>query len=438
MYKIGVYEREITPMFGNSLEGYFNVRLVDGVIDKTYAKAVVIEKEGVLIAMLAIDSCMIYDQLIDTIYNRINKYVKIDRANVIISATHSHTAAPGGKNVEGADNALDALYLDWLANVCADTVVLAYQKRVDAILKYGETQIEGVAFCRNFLLKNGVVRTNPGVKNPDIVKAYGQTYDHLPVLFFEGVDGKKIGMMYSYALHQDSVDGTKVSGDWSSIVSYRMKEKFGQDFISIYFYGTAGNINQVDVTNDKINFFSCHEYLGNSIAKQMQPALESTVEIDDKINTFFTTKVYQSRVPTIEEVEENERIYHSVDLPEGAKLDASSPKELFDACMAKRCLNFTYSTPKYYSVKFGIITIGDVMIFALPGEVFTQFAHKIKNAFPDKKVFFIGLANNKWSYMPADNCYLPQLYESLYGSAVFYPEDVNDIFDSFIEFGKKM
>ena len=39
MYKIGVYEREITPMFGNSLEGYFNVRLVDGVIDKTYAKA---------------------------------------------------------------------------------------------------------------------------------------------------------------------------------------------------------------------------------------------------------------------------------------------------------------------------------------------------------------------------------------------------------------
>lgn len=438
MYKIGVYEREITPMFGNSLEGYFNVRLVDGVIDKTYAKAVVIEKNGVLFATLAIDACMIYDELIDAIYNRVKKYLDIDRANVIISATHSHTAAPGNKHVEGADNALDSLYLDWLANVSADTIVLAYQKRVDAHLKFGSTTIKGVAFCRNFLLKNGVVRTNPGVKNPDIVEAYGETYDDLPVFFFEGADGKKLGMMYSYALHQDSVDGTKASGDWSSIVSYRMKEKFGYDFVSIYCYGPAGNINQVDVTNDSMNFFSCHEYLGNSIATQMQTTLDNLVEVDSDIKTFFTSKVYENRLPNEQEITEQERIFNSVELPEGAKLDASSPKELFDACMAQRCLRFTFASTKYYKVKFGIATIGDIMIFALPGEVFTQFAHKIKNAFPDKKVFFVGLANNKWSYMPADNCYLPQLYESLYGSAAFYPEDVNDIFDSFIEFGKKM
>ena len=54
MYKIGLYEREITPLFGNSLCGYFNVRLVDGVKEKTYAKAVVIEKDDETVAMLAI------------------------------------------------------------------------------------------------------------------------------------------------------------------------------------------------------------------------------------------------------------------------------------------------------------------------------------------------------------------------------------------------
>ena len=43
MYKIGLYEKEITPLFGNSLCGYFNTRLTDGVIDKTFAKSVVIE-----------------------------------------------------------------------------------------------------------------------------------------------------------------------------------------------------------------------------------------------------------------------------------------------------------------------------------------------------------------------------------------------------------
>ena len=78
------------------------------------------------------------------------------------------------------------------------------------------------------------------------------------------------------------------------------------------------------------------------------------------------------------------------------------------------------------------------MIFALPGEVFTQFGLKIKKAFPDNEYFFACLANNKWSYMPAKDCYLPELYESLYGSALFYPEDTENIFDRFIELGKKL
>ena len=40
--------------------------------------------------------------------------------------------------------------------------------------------------------------------------------------------------------------------------------------------------------------------------------------------------------------------------------------------------------------------------------------------------------------MPAKECYLPQLYESLYASALFYPEDTENIFDSFIELGKTL
>ena len=61
MYKIGLYEREITPLFGNSIRGYFNLRLVSGVKEKTYAKAMVIDDGKTLVAMLAIDACGIDD-----------------------------------------------------------------------------------------------------------------------------------------------------------------------------------------------------------------------------------------------------------------------------------------------------------------------------------------------------------------------------------------
>ena len=235
MFKIGLYEREITPLFGNSLCGYFNIRLVDGVKEKTYAKAVVIEKDTETVAMLAIDACEIGDGVISAIRERVQKYIDIKDENVLIAATHSHTAGPGSIDNAGADEKLDSFYLDWLSKACADTIILAYQRRRDAKIKFTKTEIYGTTFIRNYNMKNGSVRTNPGIGNPDIIEPRGEVDYDAPVFFFEGANGENLGMMYSFANHQDSVDGTEVSGDWSSIVARRMKEKFGMDFISIFF-----------------------------------------------------------------------------------------------------------------------------------------------------------------------------------------------------------
>jgi len=439
MYKIGLYEREITPLFGNSIWGYFNLRLVDGVKEKTYAKAVVIEKGETIFAMVSVDACAVGDELIATVRERVNKYTGIKKENVTVAATHSHTAGPCIKDEEGADNKLDALYIDWLAAAVADTVVLAYQRRENMNIKLSVAEVEGISFVRNYLLKNGVVRTNPGVGNPDIIKPYGEKDNDAPVLLFINEKGEKVGMMYSFALHQDSVDGTEVSGDWSCIVSKLMKEKFGAEFISVFFYGTAGNINQVDVnsTDPNYNMYDYKRY-GKVVFDAIIKSLDSASALDGDISVICDTNVYSMRVPDEKEISEQEEIFNSVVLPEGCKLDACSPKAYFDACMAKRALKHTFTVNSYYEVKFSIVKIGKVMIFALPGEVFSQYGAMIKKAFPNNVCLFACLANNKWSYMPTKDCYLPQLYESLYGSALFYPDDTEDIFKHFIELGKKL
>ena len=56
----------------------------------------------------------------------------------------------------------------------------------------------------------------------------------------------------------------------------------------------------------------------------------------------------------------------------------------------------------------------------------------------NNRCFFATLANNGWSYMPTKESYLPGLYESLFGSAKFYPEDTEAIFDRFIELGLEL
>ncbi len=440
MYKIGLYEREITPLFGNSIRGYFNLRLVDGVRDKTYAKSAVIDDGKQVVAMLAVDACVLTCDLCDAVYKKVSKYIDIKRSNFMISATHSHTAGPVTADTLGADGKLDGLYLEWLANACADTVICAYQKRENAKIKLSVARIEGITFCRNYLLKNGESRTNPGIGNPDVVKPIGEADYDAPVLIIENENGKNVGILYSFANHQDSVDGTEASGDWSSIVSYRMKEKFGADFVCIMFYGTAGNINQVDVFNTEEGYDPAHSqvFLGNKVADGLLEVIDKCEYLSGDIKIVYDTKIYQQRVPTIEELKVQQEIFNKVEIPQNAKLDAGSPKELFDACMARGCINFAFNAKIYYEVKMQVISIGKVIIFALPGEVFTQYGSKIKKSFPDSVCFFACLSNNQSGYMPAKDCYLPGLYESLYSAALFYPEDTENIFDTFIELGKKL
>lgn len=436
MYKIGFCEREITPFFGHSIAGYFSERLVDGIKDKTYAKATVVEKNGELIALLAIDACMVSEATCEAIYGRVSKYVNLKKENLLIAATHSHTAGPG--NIDGEDSDFDIFYLKWLSFAAADTVITAYQSMRPARLKFACGEVKDIAFVRNFLLKDNVCRTNPGRLNTDIISPIGNPDESLPVIFAETESGELLGAVYSFACHQDCVESCQISGDYSSQVAIRMKEKYGMNFVSIYFSGTAGNVNEVNVGLAHHENPNYYRIMGDKIADELISLQAKSKEIDAPLDVAYGTKLYECRVPTPKEIADFKAFYESVELPEGIVLEASAEKKYFDACMAKRAVEFAKSEKKYREIKMQVMKLGKLMIFALPGEVFTQYGEKIKASFPDNDCFFACLANNDWSYMPAKECYQPELYESLYGSAHFYPDDVADIFDEIIKLGKSL
>ncbi len=440
MFKIGLYEREITPLFGNNLCGYFNARPVSGVKDKTYAKAVVFENGEKLSAMLSVDACELSGAIISEIRERVAKFAPIPDENLLISATHSHTAAPGAIDPPASTKEIDEFYLKWLAMACADTVVCAYQRLEEATVKFTEAKIEGSTFVRNYLLKDGSSRTNPGVNNPNILRSLGEPDYTAPVFCFESSCGKKLGMIYSFGNHQDSVDGCEVSADWSGVVSKKMKETFGSEFISIFFLGTAGDVNQVDVHNTAPDYKpeSCYKTLGENAYSAIMSALKNLKDIKGDISVINDYVSYETRVMTAEEEKAQKAILESVSLPEEVKLDACSPPEWFNACMAKRAVLNNKNAKHFREVRFQVFKIADVLIFALPGEVYTEYGKRIRAAFPENKCFFACLANNDWSYMPTKDRYLPGLYESLFGSAKFYPEDTEAIFDKFIELGQEL
>lgn len=433
-----MYEKEITPFLGCSIRGYYNLRQVSNVKDKTYAKAVSIEKDGKSAILVAIDAPCFNTDFYDAVRKRASKLTGVDVDSIMVTVTHSHTGGPSYVGqFECADDELDRVYLEWLVNAVSDVAALSYIRLQNAEIKLATTTVEGISYVRNYVLKSGIVRTNPGRLNPEIVEPYGEPDYTVPVLFFESENGENLGLMYSFACHQDCVDGTEISGDYSCIVAKKMKEKFGQDFISIYFSGTAGNMNHFNVKSEK-DAPNHYVMMGEKVFSRIMDVYEDRRVVDGSLGVITDTRIYKTRIPEKEEVEQAWIDMNKVEIPYGVKLDAGAPVELFNALTARSAYRFSMSATKYHPVYQQIFKLGEVIIFAFAGEVFTQFGKRIREALKDNTCFFITLANQATFYIPPKDCYLPHLYESKYASAKLYPEDSEDLMDSYVTLAKKL
>lgn len=438
MYKVGLYEKEITPLVGCSIRGYYNLRQVSDVKDKTYVKAVSISRDENTVIFIAIDGACFNNETYDAVRGRASALTGIGMDNIMVAPTHSHTGGPSYVGqFEGADDELDATYLKWLENAAADVAYLAFCRMEEATVSLTTCEVKGISYVRNYLLKSGIVRTNPGRLNPEIVEPFGEPDYTVPVLLFKSKSGESLGMMYSFGCHQDCVDGTEISGDYSSIVAKRMKEEFGYEFVSIYFSGTAGNVNHFNVKTEK-DAPDHYVMMGNTVADCIIKALPNAKEIDGEIAVLTDKKIYETRVPDLSEVEKSRIEMNKVEIPYGVKLDASAPVELFNALTARSAYRFATTAKKYSEIYLQVFKIADVNIFAFAGEVFTQFGRRIKEEFPDKTCFFITLANQATFYVPPRECYLPHLYESKYASAKLNPEDSENLIASYIELAKRL
>lgn len=89
--KIGAAAVKVTPPIGTPMAGYYYERGVVKIHDDLYAKALVIEKNGIKIAIVECDFVDISDYIVGKVRKLVEKSTGIDAAHVMIGATHCHT-----------------------------------------------------------------------------------------------------------------------------------------------------------------------------------------------------------------------------------------------------------------------------------------------------------------------------------------------------------
>ena len=393
------YECDITPPLGGFMWGHYrDVRAYD-VHDKLYAKAVVVEDQGELAAIVVVDTCALPEETYDVVTRRIQEFTGIPPERVCVTSNHSHSGASVGQDPATASFP-DASYKDVFFRLTADAVTLAYKRLTEMDVKYGQTEVYGISFNRNFVTEDGTYITH-GRGKPGIVRSLDGMDPDLPVLMFEK-DGKPAGAIINFAVHQCCLQNmyNGYSGDYSSVLAKRLKEQYGSDFVSVFLLGACGDINHVN-PDDKVDIPPLwYRHMGNVLADAVIQVAETAVPVQGGVKMITRDITIPRRLADPEEVRKT-------------LLKWLSRGDTF--MRARNLIHYEAANTKTETelVVQGIC-IGDICISTLPGEVYTAIARGIKGNSPFKRQIVVENCNKYCGYIPSKEAFSENsdLYET--------------------------
>ena len=243
---VGTAQVTISPPAGTPMAGYYATRLSTGIHDDLHAKAIVIASGGQQAALVACDLVGIPPAVVEEAREFIHRATGISAANVMISATHSHTGPlipdGGARQCRRRSRNRQALPRR-LPGKIAESVRLAQAKLTLARASFGRGREDTVSFNRRYFMKDGTVGWNPGKLNPNIVAPAGPVDPELPLVLFESPKGEPLATYVNFALHR-TVGWPRGPTDYAYTSSVRQS---GAGMLTLFTIGPAGNINHIDV-----------------------------------------------------------------------------------------------------------------------------------------------------------------------------------------------
>jgi hypothetical protein len=395
------------------MAGYYSTRLNEGTLDPLYATALVIEKDGTKAALVSLDLIGTTFGVVTEARKLVEQATGIPGSNVMISATHSHTGPiladdKPRDDAFGGGSDLAKSFIKGLPTKIAEAVHKADSTRVPAKFFRGVGREDGLAFNRRFHMADGTVGWNPGKANPNIVRPAGPTDPAVPVVHVETADGKSLATYVNFAMHLDTVGGLSYSADYPYPLGKALAAVKGEQHLTLFTIGTAGDINHIDVSHKRPQKGPAEaSRIGTRLAaevlrtyEKLEPVTDGLLKVSREVIDLPLTPVTPAEVEVAKEV--------VAKLKSGAK---PAPKFL-DQVAAFKATDITNRNGKPLAVEVQVIALGpDLAWVSLPGEIFVELGLAIKAGSPFKQTIIAELANGSIGYIPTKKAYEQGNYE---------------------------
>ena len=440
MLKSGAAMVNITPPLGIKMRGYFQERIAKEVHDDLFAKSLVLDDGETKLATVVCDLIGAGRARLDRAKELIDERCGIPPSNVLISCTHTHT----GPEIE------DMGYGEILIQKIADSVQLANNRLTEAELGCEREEESKPLGNRRFFMKDGTVRTNPGILNPDMVKPAGPVDPEISVLCVREPSGKTISLLVNYAMHYAGLSPTEkredmytISADYFGVFSEMIQHIRGERFVAILANGTCGDVIMFDAMKPhrrENKFFGHAERVAALVAaKALWAWSQMKFHSSLKLAAALEELTIPRRMPTDEEIGLAKKLVSGEIKP--ANMRQNALKYFF----GPRIEEFMRA-PKEVKTWVQVLAIGDLAaIVGLPGEIFVEHGLKIKRESPFKCTFVFELTNDAVHYVPTLKAFKEEGsleasggYETTIGPNILIPEAGDMMVESAVKMLNKL
>jgi hypothetical protein len=399
--KVGAVAVDITPLqFPVIVNGMFEERTADRAVDRLFARAFVLDDGGMRIAIVVVDSCMLPRELLDDAKLRAFRLTGIPVENMLISATHTHSA-PSSMGCLGSR--ADPDYPTFLEPQLARAIELANERRQPAQIGFAKVHAPNHTFCRRYIRRPDRVlndpfgkptvraNMNPGFLSPDVIGPSGPVDDELSVLAMQSLDGNPLGVLANFSMHY--VGSPLLSSDYFGRFAQHLAKRIdGSDgstaCIVAMSQGTSGDLISQNQSRPKANVE--YDHYAEELADIADAAYRKLQYQKTAPLAMRETKLTLNR-----RLPDAERLAWAKSM--AAKIGDRRPKGWPEIYALEQIM---LDTEPQRELKLQALRIGDIAIAAMPNEVFAITGLKLKLQSPLPNTFNIELANGADGYIP--------------------------------------
>ena len=434
--KAGFARTDITPMMGIPVRGYFKPRFAEGVLDPLEICALALSCGEEKVVLISVDNCGFDTKTMTWYRGRIAEKCGIPADSIFISCTHTHTGPfinkPGTADDEDDEeghgwlNGTDGLvseYSEWVGKRLEDVSAFALADLKDARCGFGIGNAPNIAFIRRYVMKNGDIRTNPGVNNPEIDHSCGDVDERVNVLRFDREGADNI-VLVNFGNHPDTVGGCLISADWPGFTR-RKVEKALDGVKCIFFNGAQGDVNHVKVFpkggdlndmfmdfDDVSRGYGHARHLGNVVTGAVLQVYDKVEyrDVDSLRSEVKIIRVPSNRpapedMPGAREIAKLHRAGRDEEIPFKGMMLTTVVAE------AERMMRLE-NGPDFFEMPLSAVAIGDIAMIGLPGEPFTGIGRGLKENKSFTAVLPCCITNGGEGYFPMMDAYDEGGYEA--------------------------